>query len=94
MQAGGGEAATLEASPQGQHQQQQQQHDAASTDGRSTPTLESPDTPLIAPNASLSAQTEIQIQPPLQQEVAADDVLRVGAGTYLSKLTFILRFQS
>lgn len=80
-------ATGLVESPLQQQQQQQQgsniEHDNASSDGRSTPTLEAADTPLIARNASLGADTEITLESPVQQEVVA-----VGAGTHLSKFNF------
>lgn len=75
-------ATELASSPQQEQQQQQGstiEDDNGSIDGRSTPTLEASDTPLIANNASLRADTGIFQQPHLQ-EVAA-----VGAGTHLSK---------
>lgn len=80
-------ATRLVVSPSQQRRQQQHgstiEHETASSDGRSTPTLDASDTPLIAHSASLSADTGIVLQPPLQQEVAA-----VGAGTHLSKSNF------
>lgn len=76
-------ATRLVVSPSQQRRQQQHgstiEHETASSDGRSTPTLDASDTPLIAHSASLSADTGIVLQPPLQQEVAA-----VGAGTHLT----------
>ncbi len=83
VEGDGGEAVErpLPPPPPFQQQQQQQQQDSrvedvpASSDGCSTPTLEAPDTPLIAPNTSLSSDTEVHLQPPLQQAV--------GAGTHL-----------
>ncbi len=87
---GSGEAAAvteLAAMPQQQQHQQQHQQDSvlqssdgSSSDGRSTPPLEAPNSPLIPRNTSLSADAERYLQAPLQQEVPA-----VGAGAHLSK---------
>jgi hypothetical protein len=72
---------------QSQHQEIRADHDSASSDGRSTPSLEAPDTPLIPPNASSSVHAEVNLQPPLQQDIGA-----VGAGTHLSKLDLLFLY--